>query len=296
MRMRRGLVLAGLCMVAAAGIADARVVRPRPPPPPHDKPPADKPAPKSDSYWEPLVTAGRRFQLRPDKPTDPDTYIVVEVYEARVVKGAKVARLRWMTYSNGAGLPMGNSLPSQIALTTKGAYLLTDKQDDKAVEKALKGAPTYPDPPRAFVHDDGYVRKDGDNICIGVGTPPSQKCEAGICHAEYCLAKGDGLVSIGGNYTPSGGDYKRPRPGTVPPELQTGIPECDLVFSSFYECFMQSPQFDPEQRRQMIEQFAQLATQYRQAAQSGQRADYVTQCISMGQQFDSYRQSLGCGP
>ena len=84
-------------------------------PPAKDAPAtAAKPAkPAATSVWEPLVAPGARFVLVPGGTST--SRIVVEAYDARVVGGAKVARLRWVVEDGGTRSPMGNSLPTQIA-------------------------------------------------------------------------------------------------------------------------------------------------------------------------------------
>jgi hypothetical protein len=296
---RRFLALAVPALIAvAAGLASAKkVARPKPPPPP--PPPKEEavkpPAPTSKSFWEPLVTAGGRWHLATDDQELRGTYIVVEVYDARAVKGGKVARLRWSVRTGSGTSPMGNSLPTQIALTKKGAFLLSDRLDDAGVEKAIKGKPTYADPPKAFVKDDSYVRKDGEDICIGVGTAPGTGKCTDVCHAEFCLGKGVGVTTVSGNYTPDAVSFKAPRPGQVMTELQTGIPECDRVLAEFYRCVSTSPQFDPATQQQLMENFKQFAQGLRQQASTPDgRQQAIQQCMVLEQQLGDYRQSLGC--
>jgi hypothetical protein len=299
----RVLLVCSLLLTLAAAAQAKRVAAPRkpPPPPPQDKPvEKPKPAPpKSNSYWEPLATAGNRWVFRPEKESDPPSYIVVDVYDVREVKGAKVARLKWTLFQGASGSPMGNSLPTQIAVTKKGAWLLTDKLDDAGVAKAIKGKPHFADPPKAFKGDDGYVRKDGDNVCVGVGTPPGGTCATGVCHAEYCLAKGVGLTSIAGNYTPTAGVYTAPKPNEIPAEMRTGVPACDKWLVEYYRCVQTSTIFDDASRREILSQLVQVAQMMRQQVAGGnaaQIAEANRQCEDMAQYMPQMLQSLGCAP
>jgi hypothetical protein len=282
-----------LLFMGLAGAASAkRVARPVDPAKPAPKPKDEPKKPVSKSYWEPLVTSGNSWILVPDPQTEPPSQIALTVYDARVVKGVKVARLRW-TVSQGATIsPMGNSLPTQIALTKKGAYFLTDRLDDAAVTKAVKGKATYTDPPRPVTHDDSYVRKDGDNICIGVGTPPGGKCAAGTCHAEYCLAPGIGITSISGNFTPNAASYKAPEPGAFEASLRSGVPECDQFMIRWYQC-LQS--MDPAIRAQMLEQLKQAADNFRSVAATAEgKQALAQQCQQILPQMDDIFAGMGC--
>jgi hypothetical protein len=194
---------------------------------------------------------------------------------------------------------MGNSLPTQIAVTKKGAWLLTDKLDDDAVAKALKGKLTYADPPRVSKGDDGYVRKDGEHYCVGVGSPPGSPCPTGVCHAEYCLAKGVGLTSIAGNYTPSAGRFIAPKPTPIPELLSVGIPECDDWLGAYYRCIAQTPNFDEQTRRELLRNLEQSAAGLRQQASTkdpAARNMVIEQCRQARDYMPQLLQSLGCSP
>lgn len=274
------------------------------------KPPA--PAPRSPSVWEPLVLPGARFVLLgappPSSPSSlpttstPGPRIVVESYDVRVVHGAKVARLRWVVEDNGARSPMGNSLPTQIAVTKRGAWLLTDRLDDKGVTAALARKPTFADPPRLVENDDGYVRRsgadggsgEGDGVCIGIGTPPSKPCPAGVCHAEYCLAPGIGLTSMSGNYTPSAGAFVAPRPSEVfGLELRTGIPECDSFLGAWARCVQEV--MAPDMREQLNDALRQMAETYRQQAATPDGAKQAAAvCLEVAPQMTDALRGMGC--
>jgi hypothetical protein len=260
---------------------------------PAAKPKAAAPAAAAPtSVWTPLVTANARFVLLGG--ANQATRIVVEVYDARVVKGVKVARLRWSVEEGGSRSPMGNSLPTQIAVGKKGAWILTDRLDDKAVEAALKRPPTFGDPPRVSERDDSYVRKDGDSVCIGVGTPPTKPCPGGVCHAEYCLAPGRGLTSVNGNYTPSAGAFVAPKPNDAfAVDLKTGVPECDAFLMQWARCVQN--QVDPDIRPQLDEALRQMAEAYRtQAATPDGAARAAEMCRDMAPQMNEAMRGMGC--
>jgi hypothetical protein len=290
---RLGLGLVVIVTLAAAFPREAPARMPRiaskPPTPPEAK---AAPAASPTSVWSPLVTANTRFVLVGG--TNQAARIVVEVYDARVVKGVKVARLRWSVEDGGARTPMGNSLPTQIAVSKKGAWILTDRLDDKAVEAALKRSPTFADPPRPSERDDSYVRKDGTSVCIGVGTPPSKPCPGGVCHAEYCLAPGVGLTSVSGNYTPTAGAFTAPRPNEMlAVELKTGIPECDAFLARWARCVQ--TQVDPDIRPQLDEALRQMAEAYRvQASTPDGAARAADMCREMAPQMDDAMRGMGC--
>jgi hypothetical protein len=248
------------------------------------------PAPSPASVWEPLVMPGARFVLL----GGGNARIVVESYDARVIKGAKVARLRWVVEENGTRSPMGNSLPTQIAVTKKGAFLLTDRMDDKGIAEALRGKPSFTDPPRASEGDDGYVRKDAAGVCIGVGTPPGKPCAAGICHAEYCLAPGVGLTAISGNYTPSAGSFIAPKPNEpISLDLRTGVVECDEFLNQWARCVQEV--LGPDLREQLNDALKQMAEAYRQQAATPEGAKQAADvCREVAPQMNEALRGMGC--
>jgi hypothetical protein len=263
---------------------------------PRKKPAAATPAgvvkeAKASSVWEPLVVANARFVLHGGE--GESARIIVESYDVRTVKGAKVARLRWVVEEGGARSPMGNSLPTQIAVTKKGAWLLTDRLDDKAVGEALRGKPTFTDPPRAGHSDDGYVRKDGEAVCVGIGTPPETPCPAGVCHAEYCLEPGVGLTSMSGNYTPSAGKFAAHATGTLAADLRTGVPECDAFLLEWARCVQES--FGPDMRDSLNDAIRQMAVAYRQQAATPEGAKQAGElCREVAPQMSDALRDMGC--
>jgi hypothetical protein len=309
MRTRRLVPLAAFLAFLTPSMASAAT------PAKPAKAPAPAPAPaaaakaSAASVWEPLVAPGARFVLLGAPPAasaaalstsvTPGPRIVVESYDVRVVHGAKVARLRWVVEDNGARSPMGNSLPTQIAVTKKGAWLLTERLDDKGVAAALAHKPTFADPPRPIENDDGYVRREktaisADAVCIGIGTPPPKPCPAGICHAEYCLAPGIGLVSMSGNYTPSAGAFVAPRPSEVfGLELRTGIPECDSFLGAWARCVQEV--MAPDMRDQLNDALRQMAETYRQQAATPDGAKQAAAvCQEVAPQMNDALRGMGC--
>jgi len=281
----------------AAQAKEAREVAAAATPTPAAKPAKDakeakdpKTPARSTSVWEPLVTAGARFILLGGSGGSAGgARIVVEAYDARVVKGAKVARLRWVVEENGARSPMGNSLPTQIAVSKKGAWLLTDRLDDKGVTDAMKARPTLADPPRTVENDDGYVRKDGESVCVGVGSPPGKPCPAGVCHAEYCLAPGVGLTSMSGNYTPSAGTFV----ATLDADLRTGIPECDAFLKEWARCVQEV--MGADMRDQLNDALRQMAEAYRQQAATPEGAKQAADvCREVAPQMNDALRGMGC--
>jgi hypothetical protein len=249
---------------------------------------AKKPRP---SVWAPLVEDGRRFLLQPEPPGELDPSIVVEVHDVRTVRGAKVARLRWTVDDGQSRRPMSASLPAQIAVSKKGAYLLGDRAEEPEIARALAGKPSFADPPRVQRTDDAYVRKDGERFCIGVGRPPGEPCPAGVCHAEYCLAPGGGLVSISGNHTP---DARRFVVASSLSELETGIEECDAMLALMYRCL---PVFPEPSRSEMLTSLRDMARNYRQAVISmDARSQLAAVCRDIRPSITESMASLGCRP
>jgi hypothetical protein len=306
--MRIGRLAPLVACLALPLLTAAKPQTPANPPKSPEKPTHAAHTAAASSFWEPLVTPGARFVLLgappPSSPASlttsvtPGPRIVVESYDARVVHGAKVARLRWVVEDNGARSPMGNSLPTQIAVTRKGAWLLTERLDDKGVAAALARKPSFADPPRLVENDDGYVRRDasgdGNGLCIGIGTPPAKPCPAGICHAEYCLAPGIGLTSMSGNYTPSAGAFVSPKPSEAfGLELRTGVPECDSFLGEWARCVQEV--MAPDMREQLNDALRQMAETYRQQAATPDGAKQAAAvCLEVAPQMTDALRGMGC--
>jgi hypothetical protein len=251
--------------------------------------PAKTAAVAKPSIYAPLVEA-RRFSL--SSTAAAGSYISVESYDVRTVGAAKVARLRWTLVQNGVGEPLGGDLPTQLALGKKGVWAFSDRLGDKEIAKELKKKPTWTDPPAIGTRKDGtYVRKDGEAICFGQGTAPgTAKCND-VCHAEFCLAPERGVVAIGGLYTPNSAQFVAPEAGQVPPEVQIGVPECDMVLGKYYLCMQQVYPQNPE----MLESVKQWAEHLRgQATTPDGRQAVAAQCTEFEPQIREMVTQMGC--
>lgn len=249
-------------------------------------------APKG--LWQPLAEANKRWVLSPTVASGTGARITVETYDARTVGAAKVARLRWAVTSNGASDPLGNDLPGQVAVTKKGIWFLDERLDDAGVKKALKGAPTWSDPPALGKRKDGsYARLAGDQVCIGRGIPPGGgACADGVCHAEFCLLAGTGVVGISGNYTPDAAEFAAPLPGKLG-DLATGIPECDEFILKYKQCVEQH--FPADTQVQTLESMSQWAAAFREAAKDpDQKAAMGAQCQQLSESMKDATASMGC--
>jgi hypothetical protein len=249
-------------------LASGAVAAKTPPP----APPA-KPRP-STSVWEPLVQPSVRYRLFSEQ--DRDRFVELETYDVRVVKDARVARLRWSHVNGDARSPLGNSLPSQVAVTKRGVWWLTDRADDKQVAEALRRKPDLADPPRPRTDDEGYVRQDGDVVCMGVGLPPGTgKCEVEPCHAEVCFAAGRGPVSLSGNYAPGGLTFTAP--AVDPGGKMVGVPECDRFLARMDRCASHG-HIPPGMRKQLSTQRDEWARQFRTMARDAGARDAAMMC------------------
>jgi hypothetical protein len=209
----------------------------------------------------------------------------------RTLRGAKVARLRWTVEDGQNRRALSASLPGQIALGRKGVYLLGERAEPAEIARVLAGKPSYSDPPKPFRKDDAYLRKDGERFCIGVGTPPGEPCPSAPCHAEYCLAPGKGLVSIGGNHTPDARTFVV-QDGVS--DLGTGISECDAMLTLMYRCL---PVFPEPSRSEMLNSLREMARNYRQSGLTAEaKAQLAGVCREITPSITESMTSLGCRP
>jgi hypothetical protein len=283
------MIIALLCMGAAGKAQKAKEPQ--------------KPAPKKkapQAIFAPLVRSSASWTLYPEKQTDPPSTIVVEAYDARDVKGARVARLRWSLASGQVKSPLGSELPTQLAVGKKGVWLLDDKLDDAGVERAMKGTPSFTDPPAAGVRKDGtFVRADGDALCVGHGPEPGDTCAKDtVCSAEFCLdasGAGAGVTAIGGLYTPDAVHFAAPTAAGGDADLRTGVPACDQYLTSFTQCMTKTM---PDQAATIRVSFVQMADEWRKeiAADPDMAAQLGESCRMLVEQSRDQLVNMGCSP
>jgi hypothetical protein len=119
------------------------------------------------------------------------------------VAGADVATLTWECDTGGTA-----ELPSKIAVTDKGTWILDEHAEDAAVAAALKKKPGFSEPTplqRANRRKDGLFAfappGHGDAICYGFGAPKPEPnepgCGAAPCCSWICIDK-SGVIGVGG--------------------------------------------------------------------------------------------------
>jgi hypothetical protein len=143
--------------------------------------------------------------------------VVVETYDVRKVGEADVARMRW-THTDGTADGTSDlendGLPTQVAVTEKGLYLLTKDMDDAKITATLAAKkPSRSDPPKAYkgttVNLGRYLDIRKNLVCFGSGpTPGAGECDD-VCYGEFCIDGTEGIVSIEGTYAPNYEDYKK---------------------------------------------------------------------------------------
>jgi hypothetical protein len=172
-------------------------------------------------FWKILVKPNARWVLvDTTSETKPAPTLTVETYDVRKVGEADVARLRW-THRWGTGktdfetldYERGSQMPSQVAVTDKGIYLLSSDMDDAKIAAALKGKPSRSDPPKAYkgtkLNKGRYLRVDGDTVCMGEEPLPGDGDCADICEGEVCINATRGVISLHGTMSPNHDDYEQ---------------------------------------------------------------------------------------
>ena len=176
-------------------------------------------APTEGAAWRAVVQPGACFTLKnvgvAGKAGPPGDVLVIESYDVRRVDDAEVARLRVThatpTEQGGvSGLP---DLPQQLAVTSKGVWMLDRKVDDPGVTKALGKGPTYAADPRSQeptkANKYAFVRKGhnakGDVICVGRDQPKPECTEA--CTSMVCFSVQSGVVLVEGAASPTGDTF-----------------------------------------------------------------------------------------
>jgi len=122
---------------------------------------ADKKKP-GKGFYKVLVTPNAKWELKNVISHDGKSdKIIVETYDVRKVGTADVARIRWSLSYEGekSALVNGDDLPTQVAVTNKGLYLLNATDDDAKIAQAL--ATTKPSRSRSAEGVQGHKDQQG---------------------------------------------------------------------------------------------------------------------------------------
>ncbi|MFT3695684.1 MAG: hypothetical protein QM831_21280 [Kofleriaceae bacterium] len=175
-------------------------------------------ADSAKGFWKILVAPNAKWVLEPhaeQRVAAPSDKIVIETYDVRRVGDSDVARLRWTTSSGKASQPYNDGaddLPTQIAVTSKGMYLLRAEMDDAAVAAALTKSPSRSDPPKPYkgtkLNHGRYLRlAELGVVCMGWSHVADEgECDE-RCEGEICISPTDGIISLDGTYTPQDSWY-----------------------------------------------------------------------------------------
>jgi hypothetical protein len=175
---------------------------------------ADPPKMGPKGIWKVLVRAKAKWVLKNTFEKEHDK-VIIETYDVRKVGVAEVARLRWTrVFADGQKEPVATGLPTQVAVTDAGLYLLDAAQDDAAITEAIKKKPSRSDPPKAYKgtkqNEGRYLNVESSRVCLGQGPlPGAGECED-TCFGEWCVSAEDGIVGLEGNFAPENGQYERP--------------------------------------------------------------------------------------
>ncbi len=188
-----GLVVIGLALVAFAPTSEAK--------------------PGKD-FWK-ILTKPAKWVLADTSAEEKDRSVTFEIYDARKVGDADVARIRiterWGPGKTDMNDVSGTALPVQVAVTAKGLYFLNDTKDDAKITAVLAGKPTRSSPPKAYkgtkVNNGRYLHVEGDVVCMGEEPLPGAGMCADICEGEVCISATDGVVSLHGTFSPNHDDY-----------------------------------------------------------------------------------------
>lgn len=162
-------------------------------------------------FWKILVKPKAAWVLHntmADDAAGKAAKVTIETYDVRKVAGADVARLRW-THTHGIetqDIGGGVLMPTQVAVTAAGLYLLSAADDDAKITAALKKKPSRSDPPKPYAgtkqNQGRYLHVLDDMVCMGEGpTPDAGEC-ADVCDAQVCFSATDGVVSMMGLAAP----------------------------------------------------------------------------------------------
>jgi hypothetical protein len=162
-------------------------------------------------FWKILVTPKAKWILHESNPSDPaakSATVTVTTYDVRTIGKAQVARIRW-THKDGTTeteFGGGAMLPTQVAVTREGLYLLDADMDDAVVAIALKKKPARSAPPKPYkgTKQNGgrYLSIQGAEVCMGWARLAADGPCEDVCESEVCFDATAGVTSITGFEAP----------------------------------------------------------------------------------------------
>ncbi|CAN5913681.1 hypothetical protein BH11MYX2_BH11MYX2_38910 [soil metagenome] len=170
---------------------------------------ADK---KPEQGFYKILVKPKATWVLPNAMSEPNAKdkVIVETYDVRKVGEADVARIRW-TYSDDDGgkseLASQGELPTQVAVTAKGLYLLTAADDDAKITKALAKKPSRTAPPKTYkgtkINNGRFLSIDATGeVCMGYRRLPGHGDCEDVCEAQFCIDGTDGIVELSGTWAP----------------------------------------------------------------------------------------------
>lgn len=163
-------------------------------------------------FWKILVKPKATWVLRDTITEDADSKtarIKVETYDVRKVGKADVARLRWTQIHGNDKLDIGGGtvMPTQVAVTSAGLYLMKASDDDAAIAAVLKHRPHRADPPKAYSgtrrNEGRFLRTGEDYICWGEEPVEGDGDCPDVCESEVCISATQGVTRISGMAAPN---------------------------------------------------------------------------------------------
>lgn len=172
---------------------------------PKDK--ADREDTVEKGFWKILVKPKASWTLQ-ETLVEKSGTITVETYDVRKIEDADVARIRWTLKRGKETENIGGTEGryTQVAVNSKGLYILEDKMDDAAVKKALAGKPSRSDPPKPYkgtkLNEGRYLIIMNGLVCIGEGPRPGDGECPDTCDGTMCISPTDGVVKMMGTWAP----------------------------------------------------------------------------------------------
>jgi hypothetical protein len=168
-------------------------------------------------FWKVLVTPKAKWVLHEANPSDAiakSATVTVTTYDVRTIGNAQVARIRWTHSDSTSESTFGGSaiLPTQVAVTRAGLYLLDADMDDAAVAVALEKKPARSSPPKPYKgtkrNGGRYLTVRGAEVCMGWAKLAADGPCEDVCESEVCFDAA-GITSITGFEAPGSMVWER---------------------------------------------------------------------------------------